>query len=81
VIFLKQKPKKQKGINGKPFDSPIFSLVPPARLERAATGLGIRCSILLSYGGMKRFRPILPVRESYTKVSVFARAFPLLGRA
>ena len=26
-------------------------MVPPARVERAAHGLGIRCSILLSYGG------------------------------
>lgn len=26
-------------------------MVPPARLERAAHGLGIRCSIRLSYGG------------------------------
>jgi hypothetical protein len=26
-------------------------MVPPARFERAAHGLGIRCSILLSYGG------------------------------
>ncbi len=25
--------------------------MPPARFERAAYGLGIRCSILLSYGG------------------------------
>ncbi len=29
----------------------LISLVPPARLERAAHGLGIRCSIHLSYGG------------------------------
>ena len=26
-------------------------MVPPARLERAAHGLGIRCSVHLSYGG------------------------------
>ena len=28
-------------------------MVPPARLERAAHGLGIRCSVHLSYGGNK----------------------------
>ena len=28
-------------------------LVPPARLERAAHGLGIRCSVHLSYGGIE----------------------------
>ena len=32
----------------------LYLLVPPARLERATTGLGIRCSIRLSYGGMNR---------------------------
>ncbi len=26
-------------------------LVPPVRFERTTPGLGIRCSILLSYGG------------------------------
>ena len=26
-------------------------MVPPTRFERAAYGLGIHCSILLSYGG------------------------------
>lgn len=29
-------------------------MVPPARLERATYGLGIRCSILLSYGGSEK---------------------------
>ena len=33
------------------FGSPLFLLVPLARFERAAHGLGIRCSILLSYRG------------------------------
>ncbi len=30
---------------------PLILLVPPARLEHAACGLGIRRSIHLSYGG------------------------------
>ena len=29
----------------------VILLVPPTRFERAAYGLGIHCSILLSYGG------------------------------
>ena len=33
--------------------TPRFYLAPPARLERAAHGLGIRCSIRLSYGGTR----------------------------
>jgi hypothetical protein len=32
---------------------PLILLVPPARLERAAHGLGIRCSVHLSYGGLE----------------------------
>ena len=31
---------------------PLILLVPLARFERAAHGLGIRCSILLSYRGV-----------------------------
>ena len=30
-------------------------LVPPTRIERAARGLGNRCSIRLSYGGNKSY--------------------------
>jgi hypothetical protein len=33
----------------------IIKLVPLARVERAAHGLGIRCSILLSYRGNRFF--------------------------
>ena len=29
-------------------------LVPPTRIERATRGLGNRCSIQLSYGGVRR---------------------------
>ena len=45
---------KNKGLSPNRL-TPCFYLVPPARFERAAPGLGIRCSILLSYGGPKRF--------------------------
>jgi hypothetical protein len=31
---------------------PTMELVPPTRIERATRGLGNRCSIQLSYGGM-----------------------------
>ncbi len=33
----------------------IKYLVPPTRIERAARGLGNRCSIRLSYGGNKSY--------------------------
>ena len=33
-------------------------LVPPTRIERAARGLGNRCSIRLSYGGILYFQHV-----------------------
>lgn len=33
----------------------IQKMVPPTRIERAARGLGNRCSIRLSYGGIQYF--------------------------
>ena len=36
-------------------------MVPPARLEHAACGLGIRRSIHLSYGGKAGFRAVVVV--------------------
>ena len=44
----------EKGLTGFPV-SPLF-LVPPRRFERLTYGLGIRCSILLSYGGFIFFK-------------------------
>ena len=48
-----QNPQNTKGVCSM-LCEPLIFLVPPARLERATTGLGIRCSIRLSYGGMNR---------------------------
>ena len=36
--------------------NPLILLLPPARFERAAPGLGILCSIHLSYGGSWTFK-------------------------
>ena len=46
-----------------------------------ATGLGIRCSIRLSYGGINLSGPILPVGETYTKAGVFARGLSCSGES
>ncbi len=35
-------------------DSKALRMVPPARLERATSGLGIQRSVQLSYGGGRR---------------------------
>ena len=40
-------------------------MVPPRRFERLAYGLGIRCSIQLSYGGLFIFNKLL--KNSYQK--------------
>ncbi len=39
---------------------PLILLVPPARFERTAPGLGILCSIHLSYGGISSFSAFGP---------------------
>ncbi len=36
----------------------LKNLVPPTRIERAARGLGNRCSIQLSYGGSQCFQHV-----------------------
>jgi hypothetical protein len=42
----------------------LILLAPLARLERAAHGLGIRCSIHLSYRGIEiKFRTLFPFRQ------------------
>ena len=57
--------------------NPIEKEVPPARFERTTPGLGILCSILLSYEGMKcRSRAILSERRAIRQA--LGRAF---GRA
>ena len=38
---------------GQVADKPNEDLVPPIRIERTTRGLGNRCSIQLSYGGIK----------------------------
>ena len=73
--------RRRKGIKAYCLESSRIPLVPPARFERATTGLGIRCSILLSYGGVNSLGPKLPVRESYLKAGVFARGFPCKGKS
>ena len=55
-----------RGVGSRLVANPIFQplvgpqppekSVPPARFERTAPGLGILCSIHLSYGGSKRFQ-------------------------
>jgi hypothetical protein len=40
----------------------IGNKIPPARFERATSGLGNRCSILLSYGGISYGRIAGPTR-------------------
>ena len=43
---------------------PLSFLAPLARLERAAHGLGIRCSIHLSYRGIRfKFMTFFPFRQ------------------
>ncbi|CCH48310.1 protein of unknown function [Pseudodesulfovibrio piezophilus C1TLV30] len=43
--------EKRKGVYADTQRKPLKKLVPPARFEHAAPGLGILCSIHLSYGG------------------------------
>ena len=45
-------------------DSPLFYMVPPRRFERLTYGLGIRCSIQLSYGGLFIFNKLQGYRIS-----------------
>ena len=40
-------------------------MVPPRRFERLTYGLGIRCSILLSYGGLLNFQSVIIHRFSW----------------
>ena len=46
-----RKPWERIAIKWNSFRKPGENMVPPTRIERAARGLGNRCSIQLSYGG------------------------------
>ncbi len=55
MTFLWQKKGLQQVKDHQYHCNPLILLVPPARLEHAACGLGIRRSIHLSYGGKVLF--------------------------
>lgn len=48
------------------------NLVPPTRIERATRGLGNRCSIQLSYGGLRGIlrTSALPVQQQVRRLSI-----------
>ena len=50
--------------------------MPPARFERTAPGLGILCSIRLSYGGTKQKNG---AKDLTNKIGYAARPIPELG--
>ena len=54
--------------------------MPPARLERATPGLGILCSIHLSYGGLMQTQLVVPFfADSIATDSPFREIDHMLG--